>query len=144
MCKTDGGKFKSDVANHPVVTAINGRRLFSMAHEFAAQWHAFQSDDLAVDTLSLTLPQDAFPPNVAVKMDSVTLKALLGVDEDGALVDVTNGFTNRTNESIPPMPLDTDSASPRFTFKAKGNFNKSSIANLLVLVTYEGDLRGED
>lgn len=143
MCKTDGGKFKQDVANHPVVRSVRGQHLFSVAREFTAEWHAFTSDSPGVDTLTLRLPANLFPLNVVVDWDTVTLEALLGVDADGALVDVSKAFTDRTGQTIPPMPLDPDSASPRFTVKARSNFDRSSVTNLLVLVTYDAELRGD-
>ncbi|MEO1351410.1 MAG: toxin, partial [Cyanobacteria bacterium J06635_15] len=141
MCKTDGGKFKQDVMDHPTVKAFSGTRLFSVAHEFAAQWHAFQNDDLDVDTLTLTLPPNAFPPNVNVDLGTVQIQLLLGLDSGGNLVDVADGFTDASNQAIPPLTLDTSGPTPRFTFQARNNFNKTAINNLLVIVSYDGQLR---
>ncbi|MEM8545272.1 MAG: hypothetical protein AAGF66_14935, partial [Cyanobacteria bacterium P01_H01_bin.119] len=141
MCKTDGGQFKQDVMDHPVVKAFSAARLFSVAHEFAAQWHAFQNEDVDVNTLTLTLPPNAFPPNVNVDLNKVQIQLLLGLNSDGQLVDVTDAFTDLSNQAIPPLSIDTSGDMPTFTVKAQGSFDKSTISNLLALVSYEGQLK---
>ena len=133
MCKTDGGQFKQQVMELDAVKTVTGTRLFSVAHEFAAQWHAFINDDLSVNTLDLRLPANAFPPNIVVDRDTVVVEQLFAQTVDGALEPVTDQFENL------PLPLDTDTQS---TFNLTTNtFDKGTAENLWVLVTYGGELR---
>ncbi|MEL7510349.1 MAG: hypothetical protein AAFN42_23700 [Cyanobacteria bacterium J06554_1] len=133
MCKTDGGQFKQQVMELDAVKAVTGTRLFSVAHEFAAQWHAFINDDLSVNTLDLRLPANAFPPNIVVDRETVVVEQLFAQTVDGVLEPVTEQFENL------PLPLDTETQS---TFNLTANtFDKGTAENLWVLVTYGGELR---
>jgi hypothetical protein len=91
--------------------------------------------------MTLTVPPNAFPPNVNVDMGTVKIQYLQGLNEKGEAVDITYDFTNLAGQAIPPLPLESSGDSYIFTFKAKDKTVKSAITNLLVLVTYEGDLR---
>ncbi|MEB3359020.1 MAG: LamG-like jellyroll fold domain-containing protein [Synechococcales bacterium] len=136
MCKTDGGQFRQQVMNLNAVKAYQGSRLFSIAHEFAAQWHAFKNDDLEVDTLPLPLPPNAFPPNVEVDMDTVVIRHVFAADAEGNLEEVTDQFADL------PLALAPGTSASSFNLTATADFDKAAAENLWILVTYEGQLRG--
>jgi hypothetical protein len=124
---------KTDSSLHDVVQEIEaiktyrGSRLFSLADEFVAQWHAYQNGA----ELVLPLPPSALPPN-------------LGSDYT---VEVAEIRSINTSGALDRKPI-TRSFAPEYDPQARlirlhppANVLKSA-ANLLVLVNIEGRLRG--
>jgi hypothetical protein len=125
MCKTDGS-FRQSVRDLPAYRAYQGVRLFSVADEFAAQWHAFTRG--ASTALELALPPGTFPHNVDVDLGGAVVQ-VVGVAADGSARDVTAQFKSR--EILAGRP-------PRIKL-AGGSRVKAE--NLLLLLSYSGALR---
>jgi hypothetical protein len=132
MCKIGGGKFKQDIMKLETFRAYRGVRLFSLAHEFSAQWKNFRKSNFR--ELKLALPDNTFPPNVDVDFDSVFVKAIFSIGADSALTVVGDQFDVL-------LPEATDSPK-NLTLTAQNAFQKDASQNLLVLLGFEGQLMG--
>jgi hypothetical protein len=136
MSKVDNGSFKEAVMKLDAFKTYRGNRLFSLAHEFAAQWFAFRNTN-SVQTLELSLPSNLFPPNVTVDISDpakVAVSQIYSVTAAGELDEISQQFEVE-------LPTSTEPPYSMVLTLKKGNFSKAKVANLLLLLSYEGELR---
>ncbi len=94
MCKTDGGLFKQNVMELERFKNYSGIRMFSFAHEFTTQWHAFKNDAANINDLEIQLPAGVFPHNVNVDIESIGTDriSVFHIDSDGMLTEAKDQF----------------------------------------------------
>jgi Tc toxin complex TcA C-terminal TcB-binding domain len=129
-CKVDNGSFKQAVMGLDAFRNYQGVRLFTVAQEFSAQWFAFRSNP-ANKTLELTLPPNTFPPNIKVDPSAIAITQIRSLTPEGDLPGVLKQFD---------ITFKSDAQPYQFILKAKAGFDKDQAQNLLVLLSYNGEV----
>ncbi|HEX5691759.1 MAG TPA: hypothetical protein VFX76_17210, partial [Roseiflexaceae bacterium] len=132
MSKVDNGKFKRDVLER--IKAYHGTRLFSLAHEFAPQWRAFQSG--AVDEIALTLPTTTFPLNLTPDTIKPTATTLFLVHPNGAVELLDDQFEIAQTGDAPISFTLTAHDAEGF----RKQMGKIGVQNLLLLLAYDAEV----